>query len=246
MYHENTTFTLVHYWLESREGWSLGEKQEAFNMILESDVLRFHHMDMIYLAAYAFRTPWMQGSDQDIADIVQRAVLMKAGCKRRDGTPFTTSRSWKTLYKFHARVPQQMCSALRDRESIQCFLGLARGLPIYLDIQRLSQDGGTSNLGLYVGWSSGGLPMHGKRSSDMVPDVNIGLILKAAHPRSKFNRVPPRPFDENLSRGWPSCISPWEQASAFTSNRIVDDNFSVYVMLSCIGHDRDESGAPGN
>ena len=57
MHHENTTFTLVHYWLESREGWTMGDKHKAFNTILESDVLQFHHMDLDYLAVYAFRTP---------------------------------------------------------------------------------------------------------------------------------------------------------------------------------------------
>jgi len=79
--HENTTFTLVDYWLKSRDGWADEEKQAAFDKIIEGDVLRFYHMDTKYLLLYALRNPWMQANRDLSLDILQAAALKDIGAE---------------------------------------------------------------------------------------------------------------------------------------------------------------------
>ena len=94
MYSENTTFTVVHWWLKHREGWTDEERQGAFNTILESDVFRFHHMDSTYLTVYAMRSPWIKGSGQAF-EIMHRAMLRSKGAKVRKGSKLPSSRATK-------------------------------------------------------------------------------------------------------------------------------------------------------
>lgn len=49
---ENTTLTLVLWWVEGQPGWSLERKQEAVDKVLENGVLRAYWMDPMYLAVY--------------------------------------------------------------------------------------------------------------------------------------------------------------------------------------------------
>ena len=182
MYHENTTFTLVHYWLESREGWTIEDKHKAFHTILESDVLRFHHMDMDYLAVYAFRTPWMQGLDRGVSDIMLHcAVYKRMGCRWNQGVKLSDSRSQKgkTCHDLVANVPWTVCAVLTDGAWASCFIGLVRGLPIYIEIGKRLHGDGVRNFGVFVGWSSGGLPISGQYSQGISsPAVNMTMHLK--------------------------------------------------------------------
>jgi len=51
------------------------EKQAAFDKIIESDVLRVHHMDFEYLLLYVLQTPWMKANRDLSLDISQAAGM---------------------------------------------------------------------------------------------------------------------------------------------------------------------------
>jgi len=117
MDHENTTFTLVHYWLKSRNAWKDEEKQAAFDKILESGVLRFYHMDSKYLLLYALRTPWMQANHHLSHDIIQAVGLTELGGSVRDGLGISRDRSrarTKDSCRFRASVPRDVCFSLHS------------------------------------------------------------------------------------------------------------------------------------
>jgi len=231
MSHENTTFTLVHYWLESREGWTTEEKQQAFNSILQSDALRFHHMDFNYLAIFAFRSPWMLRSSQGM-DILHRAVLVRAGCEAREMVEVPLNRSQlKDHHHLEASVPKVVCCGLQDKQDTRCFLGLLRGLPIYLNIGRRVDENGIRTFGLYVGWSSGGLPMSGKRSQEVAPAVSMGIGVRVA-PDHRWESLQNKPFKEDQAWGWPSFLTRWEEVTGPTSNRFVDGVMKVHVRFN--------------
>ena len=231
MYHENTTFTLVHYWLESREGWTIDDKHKAFQTILESDVLRFHHMDMEYLAVYAFRTPWMQALDHDI---MHRTMLLRFGCGWEAGVQVSQSRSQKskTCHELEVKVPRDVCAGLPDKKGMYSFIGVVRGLPIYLDVRKwLSDDDGARTVGIFLGWSSGGLPMSGKHTQDVSPIMRMRLDIKA-EPDVEYKTVEQRAFDENSAWGWCAFLGPWDEVFAPASNRFVDGVIKVQVKVT--------------
>ena len=115
MYSENTTFTLVHWWLKHREGWTDEDKQAAFNKILESDVLRFHRMDSTYLTVYAMRSPWIRGSGCGF-EIMHQAMLTIKGAKIWDGAKLPSNRATKKpradqaqRFELEGTVTREMC-----------------------------------------------------------------------------------------------------------------------------------------
>ena len=231
MYHENTTFTLVRFWLYSRQGWTPEDKQEAFDTILDSNALQFHHMDFDYMTVYACRTPWMQGSNMTL-DIVQQAMLIKNGYERQQAAKELSSNRNKNemcYQQLEAKVSKDVCISLgKKRRKIICFLGLARGLPIYLQIER-SGTHGTNTLGMYIGWSSGSPQFSGRHSRGMVPSMKMGFDFKAT-PGLKSSTISERSFKEGTGWGW-SSFAPWEEISAPTSSRFVDGIMNVHVKI---------------
>ena len=210
------------------------DKHKAFNTILENDALRFHHMDMDYLAVYAFRTPWMQTFNQRTVDIMHRAMLLRIGCKWKEGIEIPTNRSHedKTCYDLEAKVPKDVCTALQDNQTTSCFIGVIKGLPIYLSIHKKLSDGDDekTTMGIYVGWSSAGLPMSGEQSQEVTPSVTMALDLKA-EPDVMFSTRSKNDFQEDIAVGWHSLLGPWESVLDPTSGRFVDDVMTFHVQL---------------
>jgi len=109
---ENTTFTLVHYWLKSREEWTFREKEQAFDQIMKSDVLRFHHMDPHYLTAFAIVSPWVLSpasssnrnryTHQKVVGLLFETMIKSQGFEVRENAPIPATRaeSFKLTYEF--------------------------------------------------------------------------------------------------------------------------------------------------
>jgi len=167
---ENTAFTLVHLWLESRGGWTVQEKQQAYDEIMDSDALRFHHMDPHYMTAFAFRTPWMLSDKTGrSAAMLHLSLMFSQGFVRfQPGVTVSTTRAHHikdhhpSSSFFRIKITREMCSSLLvadNNQSICAFMGLVRGIPFFIMIRRNGggEEARPRAFGLYVGWSTDGL-----------------------------------------------------------------------------------------
>ena len=143
-----------------------------------------------------------------------------------------------------ATIPRNQCAHLKDGEARYCFIGLVRGLPIYLKIhrskqqQQREQDDGersSSSFDVSMGWSTGGLSMPGEHSEEMVPGVKFGfqsIVAPGEHyyygGRGVDDDV--RVLKENET-GYHGCLGPWEEVLAPTSNKFIDGVMEVHLRL---------------
>lgn len=249
---ENTPFTLVHWWLDRQSG-NLEDKQAIFGKILESEALRFHCMDPIFLAAYVMRSPWVRGlGHQETLWLMQKAVLKRERMREegeeeaaaRPEIPrsraLTCAASGHRVYDLQGRVDKRACQLLKDNVKVHCFLGLARGIPITLGLQKRVGGGGgpgsgggegMSTLGLYVGWSSGGMS---RETAGLLPgEGKAALVMRVRFsvlPANKSMGFNWHAYEEDLTWGCHDLFQqPFHEA-------LVDDG-----GWSC-GDDNEEEG----
>lgn len=253
MDHENTTFTLIHYWLESHEGWSQQEKQEAFDKILDSDVLRFQHMHAMYLAIYALRTPWLQHHPDLSLEILQYLVLKGSGVRMEmdggDGQVMKNKRRNRSfgmaIHHFNITATKYKCEFLSDYQTIHSFMGIVSGIPIIFSISRLDVDEGdiygsmNKMVGFYVGWSTGGLKQVVGRKGlveKMAPLLKIGHDITINNDKRMYpylgdnvNVMEGKEVGEDQRWGW--TVATWDEFMGQYFGEYEGDVMNIQVKL---------------
>lgn len=235
---ENTIFTVLDWWLESRgQDWSEKTKQAVFDSIIEGGVLRFHHMDPSYLAGYAMRTTWMK--DHSLTgQMLQAPLLYKAGfypknhgeIVPRDRVPppprprYYYATSTTTSYKMENRIiPKEALSSLEVDGSTSWFIGLAMGLPICLTWTRETTSGGggvdagqdaaspRTTIGAYVSWSSGGVAPASIAGVDVISVISMRSTIESLPSNKSYRETSPSGYKEDRGHGTSDLFgAPWE------------------------------------
>ena len=217
MYSENTTFTLVHWWLKHREGWTNEEKQAAFNKILESDVLRFHRMGTNYLILYAMRSPWIKGSGQAF-DILHQTLLKIEETKvREESSKLPSNRATKETdsdgakwFELEGIISREMCMSLQDNIISYCLMSIVKGFPVMLGVKKSVGSEGKATLMLYGGWSAGSLSDMRKQGHEVLKTPLTMRIKISVGNASYVSRR--TSYIENEAFGKPNMFqTPWEE-----------------------------------
>lgn len=233
---ENTTFTLVKWWVESQDGWTKDQKQEAFNKIHTSDALRYHCMKPLFLASYATRIPWVEASGHGLS-IIQQAVRESSRSPLSDNKPdLPKSRATGNKnYKMNIELGREQLVA--DDIDIFCFTGIIEGFPVLARVSKTKALGvETSTFGLFVAWYGGsGLPWttRERRAPGLMITANVRLT---PDPKGKgqINLFSNTTLEENYYLGiFGISRQPWDEVvcegSPYFTNGIMKMEFTVTV-----------------
>ena len=164
---------------------------------------------------------------------MHRAVLLRVEGEWKEGIEIFGSRSLKdeeSCYELEAKVSKDACAILQDIENSRSFVGLVRGLPVFLQVSEDLDEDGAKTFGIYVGWSSGGLPMSGQHSLKVVPTVKLATELKA--PPVDDDNLEQMAYEEEGAVGWDSVLGSREAILSPTSDKFVDGVIKVHMNIT--------------
>lgn len=235
---ENTTFTLVRWWIEGQDGWTKEQKEEAFKKVHDSRALRYHRMDPLYLASYAIRNPWVESSGHGLS-ILQQALL-ETSRDRISSHKSDLRKSRATGMKSYTMTIQvdrrQLTSGTTD---VPCFLGMVQGYPILAYIQRKEKEGDNADtFGLFIGWY-GGSELNQAYRARRPPAVKVRVDVKLTpdyQRKGRFVLLYSSTLEENYYFGSVDLFhAPWEEVVSqgspyFTTAGLMKMDFTLTVM----------------